>query len=242
VEDFALARRSQHVDRMRSSDPALLGKRPSATSVELVWRVKAPPIPPRPRATPVAMPSMHDLTSIARRLAAAPSLPSGAARLARDVGKLLRLAEVACIWIDWPHGTAHTAAGTLDAQVAELVMEVAGSGRRSLVDNTLTSPGSAGARSTAQRCAVLASPGSAARSTAQRCAVLASPGSAGARSTAQRCAVLIEPLGPRPARAVLALRKPVGIEFDAAELTVIQTLAIGLAPHLDRLIIAHRAV
>jgi hypothetical protein len=47
---------------------------------------------------------------------------------------------------------------------------------------------------------------------------------------------VIEPVGPTPARAVLALRKPSGIAFSPSELTVISTLAASIAPALDRLI------
>ena len=47
---------------------------------------------------------------------------------------------------------------------------------------------------------------------------------------------VIEPVGPTPARAVLALRKPSGLAFSPSELIVIQTLATSIAPALDKLI------
>jgi hypothetical protein len=47
---------------------------------------------------------------------------------------------------------------------------------------------------------------------------------------------LLQPIGPRPARAVVALRRPSGSTFDATELAMIGTLASGIAPALDRLI------
>jgi hypothetical protein len=47
---------------------------------------------------------------------------------------------------------------------------------------------------------------------------------------------VIEPVGPVPARAVLALRKPSGLAFSPHELVVIQTLATSIAPALDKLI------
>ena len=47
---------------------------------------------------------------------------------------------------------------------------------------------------------------------------------------------VIEPVGPTPARAVLALRKSSGIAFSPSELIVIQTLATSIAPALDKLI------
>jgi hypothetical protein len=50
---------------------------------------------------------------------------------------------------------------------------------------------------------------------------------------------IIEPVGPTPARAVLALRKPQGIAFSPHEQIVISTLATSIAPALDRLIRAN---
>jgi hypothetical protein len=51
---------------------------------------------------------------------------------------------------------------------------------------------------------------------------------------------ILEPIGPTPARAVLALRKPSGVAFAANELAMIATLAAGIAPALDRLIAGAR--
>lgn len=45
---------------------------------------------------------------------------------------------------------------------------------------------------------------------------------------------LLQPVGARPARAVFALRR--SSAFELTELTMISTLAFGLAPALDRLI------
>jgi hypothetical protein len=52
---------------------------------------------------------------------------------------------------------------------------------------------------------------------------------------------LVEPLGAAPARAVLALRRPSGAIFTSHELTILHTLAAGLAPVLDRLLAIDRA-
>lgn len=51
---------------------------------------------------------------------------------------------------------------------------------------------------------------------------------------------LIEPLGPPPARAVLALRRPSASTFLPAELAMISAFAAGIAPTIDRLIAAGR--
>src|SRR5262249_40356090 len=73
-----------------------------------------------------------------------------------------------------------------------------------LTSGRIESPGSAGARSNAKRCAEsIESPGSAgARSNAKHCAEsIESPGSAGARSNAKRCAESIESPGSAGARS-----------------------------------------
>lgn len=167
--------------------------RPDAvTPVELIWRVP-PPVLPLPAArpgvmgTPFSIPSMHDLATIARNLAAESSLYWAVAGLQRDVCRLLRLTDTLCVWIDWPRQIARTITGRLGAQVHDLVTQVAGSGHRDIVGSAL-----------------------------------------------------IEPVGPAPARSVLALRKPPGTTFGRDELVMIGALAAGIAPALDRLINAPR--
>ena len=59
---------------------------------------------------------------------------------------------------------------------------------------------------------------------------------AGSGKRGMLAGAVIEPVGPTPARAVLALRKPSGLAFSPSELIVIQTLATSIAPALDRLI------
>lgn len=59
---------------------------------------------------------------------------------------------------------------------------------------------------------------------------------AGSGKRGMLAGAVIEPLGPAPARAVLALRKPSGLAFTPSELTVISTLATSIAPAFDRLI------
>ena len=59
---------------------------------------------------------------------------------------------------------------------------------------------------------------------------------AGSGKRGMLAGAVIEPVGPTPARAVLALRKPSGLAFSPSELIVIQTLAQSIAPALDKLI------
>lgn len=59
---------------------------------------------------------------------------------------------------------------------------------------------------------------------------------AGSGKRSMLAGAVIEPVGPTPARAVLALRKPSGLAFSPSELIVIGTLATSIAPALDRLI------
>lgn len=152
-------------------------------------RVSSPTLPHRrPRhATPRAMPSIHDLAMLARNLGASGSLQGALAQLQRDLERLFELAEVACLWLDWPNGAVLWLGGQLGEPLQTLVSNVAGSGRRVLVGS-----------------------------------------------------MLLEPVGPPPARVVLALRKPSGRAFTATERTVIATLAAGIAPALDRLIATQR--
>jgi len=145
---------------IRRSEPTLPSVvrriRPEAvTPVELIWRVPPPPPPlplplplppPLPVAragvmsTPLAMPSMHDLATIARNLAAESSLLAAVVRLQRDVGRLLRVTDTLCVWLDWPRRIAWTLSGRLGVQVHELVMQVAGSGHRTIVGSALVEP------------------------------------------------------------------------------------------------------
>jgi hypothetical protein len=187
-------RRSARSTRPSLATGSSVTRRPeAATSVELIWKVPPPVLPvhiPMPRlamGTPLGMPSMHELANVAKHVANASSLVAAAAQLQRDACKLLRVTNAACIWIDWPRRTASTLEGRLGEQLEELVLEVAGCGRRSLIGSSL-----------------------------------------------------VEPLGPPPTRAVLALRKPTGTTFDSSELTLIRTLAAGIAPALDRLIATSR--
>jgi hypothetical protein len=170
--------------------PSIAGRRPdSVSSSEAAGnrRGTMPVLRPLPLATPRELPSMHQLISLVRGITGETSLRGAVSRLERDTRPLLGLTDALCVWLDWPHRVVWSIAGRASAAVQELVIAVAGSGRRTLLGNAL-----------------------------------------------------IEPIGPPPARAVLAIRRSPGHEFDAGELTLIATLSNSIAPTLDRLIAAAR--
>jgi len=106
----------------------------------------SPALHPRPAlrpvrvATPLALPSMRELSRISTHLLAAPDLISGATRLQSDLRALLQVTDALCVWIDWAHRSAWSVSGRLGEHLQELVTEVAGSGRRELINNTLIEP------------------------------------------------------------------------------------------------------
>ncbi len=129
--------------------------RPDAvTSVELSWPVPPPMLPLAPArpgvlATPLtSLPSHHGLSEIVRAVAAATSFAAAAVQLQREICRLTRAAEALCVAFDWPRRIAWTANGAVAAeQVKELVAQVAGSGRSTVIGNALVAPiGAAPAR------------------------------------------------------------------------------------------------
>jgi hypothetical protein len=144
----------------------------AVTSVELIWTVPPPvrplaparpgvlaigtrttavpvgPIAPMPARAPLAFPPMHELTAIAVSIAAETTFEGAAVRLQREVARLTGSTEALCVAFDWARRIARTVTGTIHSeQVTELVAQVAGSGRRSLIGNALLVPiGAAPAR------------------------------------------------------------------------------------------------
>lgn len=122
--------------------------RPDAvTAVELIWTVPPPPLPLGPAKPGVlttsssSMPSMHELAAITRAIAAETTFRDASSRLQRELGRLTRSGEAICVAIDWPRRIAWTGDGLVTSEpVMELVAQVAGSGRRSLIGNALVAP------------------------------------------------------------------------------------------------------
>ena len=135
--------------------PGIKRLRPDAvTSVELIWPVPPPVLPlapARPGAltTPLtSMPSVQELRDITRAISAETTFAGAAIRLQRETCRLARASEALCVAFDWPRRIAWTADGAVAAeQVKELVAQVAGSGRRTVIGNALVAPiGAAPAR------------------------------------------------------------------------------------------------
>ena len=133
---------------VRALSSTMKRARPEAvTSVELVWTVPPPVLPlPRPRAgvmaTPLSpLPSMHDLAAVSRAIAAAETFASAARTLELEARRLTHSTEALCVAFDWARRTAWSAQGPIASQaVVELVAQVAGSGRWSMIGNALVVP------------------------------------------------------------------------------------------------------
>lgn len=133
--------------------------------VDLVWGTQRPsatpprrvplPTPPRPgmfaagtvtdAARPgvlaTGIPSMTSLTALARAIATEISFERAAQRLQQEACRITRASEALCVMFDWPRRIAYTLQGTItNDSVKELVADVAGSGRRSLIGNALLEP------------------------------------------------------------------------------------------------------
>ena len=133
--------------------------RPDAvTAVELVWTVPPPVLPlpraragvmarplagrdPRPAVAAPPLPSMHDLAAVSRAIAIEPTFDAAARRLQREACQLTRSTEALCVVFDWPRRTARTVQGPITNEaVRDLIAQVAGSGRWSLLGNALIVP------------------------------------------------------------------------------------------------------
>lgn len=161
--------------------------RPEAvTDVQLVWSVPPPVLPLRRagRSTPVVPPpTLQDLSAAARAIAGETTFEGAAERIEREACRLTGCVEALCVAFDWARRRAWTSRGELVApQVKELVIEVAGRGRRQVLGSAL-----------------------------------------------------VAPIGPAPARAVLALRRRSG-GYAPADLAAITALTGGVATTLARLL------
>jgi hypothetical protein len=128
------------------------------TSVELVWSMAPPPKPvppPFPRArlgvmaTPLPpLPSMQELADVSRAVASQPTFDEAAYRLEHEARRLTRSNEALCVVFDWARRRAWSGgAEVANPSVIDLVADVAGSGKWSMIGNALVVPiGSAPAR------------------------------------------------------------------------------------------------
>jgi len=135
------------VVRALSSTTVKRARPEAVTAVELVWTVPPPVLPlPRPRAGVMAtpfhpLPSMHDLAAVSRAISAEATFVSAARRLELEARRMTHSTEAMCVAFDWARRTAWSAQGPIANQaVVELVAQVAGSGRWSMIGNALVVP------------------------------------------------------------------------------------------------------
>lgn len=145
---------------VRAPSPSSVKRsRPTAvTSVELVWEMPPPPRPlppPLPRArlgvmaTPLPpLPSMQELADVSRAVAAQITFADAAYRLEHEARRLTRSSEALCVVFDWARRRTWSGGVELtNPAVIDLVADVAGSGKWSMIGNALVVPiGSAPAR------------------------------------------------------------------------------------------------
>ncbi|HEU0037514.1 MAG TPA: hypothetical protein VFQ53_43180 [Kofleriaceae bacterium] len=128
---------------IRSSDRELPRVRVHPVTAGELMRMSVPALrvaKPGVLATPMAMPSMHDLAKLARDLTNESSLWSAVRWLQRELCRVLRVSDALCVWIDWPRDAAWTLTGKVGPQVHDLVTQVAGRGRREVLGSTLVEP------------------------------------------------------------------------------------------------------
>ena len=115
-----------------------------------------PPLPPPlPRArlgvlaTPLPpLPSMQELANVSRAITAEVTFEDAARRLEQESRRLTRSSEARCVVFDWVRRRAWSGGvAVTNSSVIDLVADVAGSGKWSMIGNALVVPiGSAPAR------------------------------------------------------------------------------------------------
>jgi len=100
----------------------------------------ATPLPP--------LPSMHELSNVSRAVAAEVTFADAARRLEHESARLTRSTEAMCVAIDWARRRAWSAGGEIEnPAVIDLVADVAGGGKTTVIGNALVVPiGAAPAR------------------------------------------------------------------------------------------------
>ena len=91
--------------------------------------------------TSTMRPTMRDLAAAAREINLETSFERAAVRIEREALRLTGAAEVLCVAFDWAHRRAWTARGVITtSNVVELVADVAGRGRRTVIGSALVEP------------------------------------------------------------------------------------------------------
>ena len=84
--------------------------------------------------------AMQHLTALASALSTETSLAAAAARVQRDASQIFHVRDALLFWIDWPHRMAWTLGGRVNHDVEELVIDVAGSGKRGFLSGAIIEP------------------------------------------------------------------------------------------------------
>jgi hypothetical protein len=83
---------------------------------------------------------MQGLTQIVAVLGRELDLRAAVAQLQKRIAGALKLRDALCFWIDWPNRIAWTLSGRVHHGVEEQVIEVAGSGKRSMLAGAVIEP------------------------------------------------------------------------------------------------------
>lgn len=136
-ENFPLTPSPKQVGRSRAE---------AVTAVELLWKMPPPVLPlvaakPGVLATHAARGTpTRDLAGIARVLEGERTLEAAVHRLQHEVCRALLASDALVLWIDWPLRLVFSAVGRAGADVTELVLDVAGSGKRTIVEGAVIEP------------------------------------------------------------------------------------------------------
>ncbi|MEJ7599719.1 MAG: hypothetical protein WKG01_17565 [Kofleriaceae bacterium] len=142
---------------LHSTDPVLLfettyvtpsvpvgrSRAEAVTAVELLWRMPPPVLPLAP-ARPGVLAShgtpARDLAAISRAIEGERTLEAASEKLQHEICRALLANDALVLWIDWPLRMVRSVSGRAAPEVEELVLEVAGSGKRVLVQGAVIEP------------------------------------------------------------------------------------------------------
>jgi len=109
------------------------------TATESDWTTAVISSAPEPAPAPTKwLPA--DLAAIVRDVLQATTLHDAMTAFERELTRALNVTDVLCAWMDWPRRIVWSVRGRVSARLQELTPEVAGSGRRIILDNAIVEP------------------------------------------------------------------------------------------------------
>lgn len=81
-----------------------------------------------------------NLAAIVREVLQATTLHAAVTAFEHELTRALNVTDVLCVWMDWPRRIGWSVRGRVSARLQELAPEVAGSGRRVILDNAIVEP------------------------------------------------------------------------------------------------------